>query len=112
MDINVLIAQRIAARAADAAARIAEDPSTIILRRGNASLPPQTVRVEPDNSASRNADVGADNLAVTRRGIVIFGTPSFNVQVGDRLGIWGSSFRVDSVIPQQGEIQARAIRFE
>lgn len=97
-------------RAADAWTRISEKPSSIVIVRGNANLAAQTVRIEMNNTT--NQVTGAGNTIVSVQRATIFGVRDHatvadtDIKKGDRFKWEEMIFRVLSVIPQTGEIQA------
>ena len=101
------------ARAAEAWARISEQPTTITIRRGGESLAAQTVRVEFSDSAREDLDVrrGLNVMPGVQRAVV-FGVRNHarvadtNIQRGDRFVIEATEFEVMAVIAVPGEVQA------
>lgn len=97
-------------RSVDAWRRISEKPTSIIVVRGNADLPAQTVRLEWNNTT--NEITGAGNTIVSVQRATLFGVKGHqtiadtNIKKGDRFKAHDMIFRVLSVIPQTGEIQA------
>ena len=101
------------ARAAEAWARISEQPTTITIRRGGESLAAQTVRVEFNDSAREDLDVrrGLNIVPGVQRAIA-FGVRNHptvadtDILRGDRFVINATEFEVIAVIPTPGEVQA------
>jgi len=99
-------------RAADAWERILEKPTTITIKRGNATLPAQTVRFEYSNQQGSQEAKGGAGLSSNQQAVV-FGIrghesePDTDIKRDDRFTVDGLQIRVISVIYQTGEVQAR-----
>lgn len=100
-------------RAALAWRRISEKPTTITLKRGAATLDPQTMRVENSEASSMqrgNAGTG------TLRDVVLFGVRNHpdvtvedtDVQAKDRFVLNNIEYQVMDIVRTLGEVQARA----
>ena len=98
-------------RAADAWRRIAEKPSIVTIKRGTSTLDPQTVRVEYSQQRGSGEAKGGAGMSSVQR-VIIFGIRGHvseadtDIQRDDRIAIGGVQFRVVSVIPTLGEVQA------
>lgn len=99
-------------RAADAWERILEKPTTITIKRGNATLPAQTVRFEYSNQQGAQEAKGGAGMSSNQQAVV-FGIrghdsePDTDIKRDDRFTVDGLQIRVISVIYQTGEVQAR-----
>lgn len=99
-------------RAADAWKRIQEKPTSIVIKRSNATLTAQTIRLEVSNTVSERQ--GQSEAVTSVQQAVVFGVrghsdPAIldtNIQRGDRFDANGQKYRVLSVIFQRGEVQA------
>lgn len=106
------VATKTAQRAASTAKRINDKPAAVVLLRNGVALPEQTVRVETVLS-NRHVGVITDSLQQSyMHPIVMFGTPDFDVQVGDQFGYQNSVYRVTGVTIYPGEVQAQAERYQ
>lgn len=98
-------------RADAALRRINEKPSSIVIKRGASSLSAQTVRVEYSTQQGTPEAKGGAGMSSTQR-VIIFGIRGHrseadtDIQRDDRIAIGGVQFRVVSVIPTTGEVQA------
>jgi len=98
-------------RAADAWRRISEKPTSIVVVRNKVSQPAQTVRVEYSNQQSNAEAKGGAGKSSTQR-VMLFGIRGHeseadtDIERDDRIKIDGLQFRVVSVIPTLGEVQA------
>lgn len=109
-------------RAIDAWTRINDNPAmvhSIVIRRNGAKLSAQTFRVEFSASGFEVSD-SSDNSTRYRIVATVFGVqdhPSDSVidadiQVDDEFGIDGVRYRVKTVLPFAGEVQAQVYRVE
>lgn len=98
-------------RAADAWERILEKPVTVTIKRGAATLDPQTGRWEYSNQQGTPEAKGGAGVSSTQRGI-FFGIrghvsePDTDIQRDDRFVVDGLQVRVISVVKTLGEVQA------
>ncbi len=85
------------AMAADRALVRADNPVSVVLRRGDATLGAQTVRIAGKGYAgSRNS---SGNTAEARGTVVISGAVDFDVQIDDRFTHAGKLYRVIYIRP-------------
>jgi len=97
-------------RASGAWARINDKPTSILIVRKDVNLAAQTVRLEFDNTTSEVTGQGNTIASVQRARV--FGVRAHatiaatDIKKGDRFSAHGVIWRVISVIPQTGEIQA------
>ena len=83
---------------ADLLAVIGDRPAVIAIRRGDESLPEQTVRVARSaKGTKRDSDGGQE----ARAGVVVAGGVDFDVQPGDRFTDAGVLYRVTFVRPNR-----------
>lgn len=98
--MSTLTAADLAAIAADVAALIAEDPRTVVFRRGAppATLPAQTIRLVRSNP---NRRVVGQASAEERAADLVIGAATLDIQIGDRFNVDGALFRVVDVHPDR-----------
>jgi len=102
-------------RAVDAWNRIQRNPSVILLVRGKTatSLPAQSVRIEFDNTVSRDID-GEGAGKSSARGAKLFGVKDHptvtdtDIARGDKFSLNEQKYRIVQIIAVPGEIQATA----
>lgn len=88
-----------AAMTADLAAVRGDNPVSIVIRRGAATLAAQTVRVARLNSAGSSA---GGNMSEEYRGrVVVMGATTLDIQVQDRFTVAGVLYRVTMVRPNK-----------
>lgn len=96
----------------DVAAIIAENSTSIVIRRGSGTLAAQTVRVErrdAGTSARRLESFSEEQITV----VLVLGSTTLDIQKDDRFTYQGNLYRVLSVRPnRQVSIQAEAIMIE
>lgn len=91
---------------------ITEKPSSVVLRRGNANLAAQTVRIEYDTTSNNDVKGAAGQSA--KQQVIVFGVEGHptiadtNIARSDRFAYRGQQFTIISVIFQTGQIQANA----
>lgn len=86
------------------------NPTSIVLRRGDTTLPAQTVRIAPRSSAQARTERGT----LTRQaeqGVTILGSTSLDIAVGDRFTTGGVLYivvfvRVGLDVAKQAEADA------
>lgn len=88
---------------------IADNPTTITIRRGNTTLAAQTVRIERRGIGRGRWQVGQAQVEA-QEGVVAMGTTTLDIQVDDRFTDgYGNLYRVRLVHPnRQVAIQAEA----
>jgi len=101
------------ARALEAWERIREQPTQIVIRRGDVMLDAQTVRIELSDSAREDLDLRRGlNVTPGVQRAVVFGVrhhPTIadtNIERGDRFVVGATELEVISVITVPGEVQA------
>lgn len=109
-------------RAIDAWNRINDNPAmvhSIVLRRAGVKQSVQTFRVEFE-AAGREVSGTGDNAVKYQIVATVFGVknhpsesvPDADIRVDDEFGIDGVSYRVKTVLPFAGEVQAQVYRVE
>ena len=83
--------------AADRALVRADNPASIVLRRGDAELDAQVVRIAGKGYAGARNSSG--NTAEARGVVVISGPTDFDVQIDDRFTHGGNLYRVHYIRP-------------
>lgn len=92
---------------ADFAAVRDDNAVSIVIRRGNTTLPAQSVRIAGVTSMARIDSSDGSSQAVGR--VTILGASDLNIQVGDRFTTGGNLYEVEFVHPnRQVKTQARA----
>lgn len=109
-------------RAIDAWKRINDNPAmvhSLVLRRNGSKLSAQTFRVDFSASGAEVSGSG-DNASRYRIIATLFGVQNHpdvsvvdaDIQVDDEFGIDGVRYRVKTVLPFAGEVQAQVYRIE
>lgn len=96
-------------RANDAWRRICEKPSSLVVKRGSATLAAQTVRVELTSVPSEVSGAGGSSSALRATVFGVRGHVSVantDIKRDDIFALNGTRFRVVHVIEQTGEVQA------
>ncbi len=104
------VANKVTERTTRTASHIADKPTAIVLYRAGTAQASQTVRIELSGGVSNAGNVAVANMQTYKRGVVLFGLPTFNVQIGDTFGYQGARFTVTGITTHSGEIQAHAER--
>ena len=81
---------------------IADNPTTIVLRRGTATIAAQTVRVERAGFIAR--ELRSPGGIQSQMGIVIMGDLGLNIQLKDRFTLAGILYEVTFVRPNQRSV--------
>ncbi len=83
----------------DLAALIADRQEEIVIRRGDDTLPAQSVRITGDGGGG---EAEGDGTQQAEGGALVFGSADLDVQPGDRFNdAWGRLYRVVFVQPNQ-----------
>ena len=86
-------------RTGDVTAEIADDPTSIVIMRGDADLDAQTVRLLLPRRQPREAGSAGGEEATAD--LVVLGTSSLDVQRGDRFFASSELYEVIYVAPEQ-----------
>lgn len=86
-------------RTGDVTAEIADDPTSIVIMRGDADLSAQTVRLLLPRRQSREAGSAGGEEAMAD--LIVLGTASFDVQRSDRFFVNSELYEVIYVAPEQ-----------
>lgn len=96
-----------AAMTADLAAVRNDNPVSIVIRRGNATLAPQSVRVA--GAQGQAQERRSDGSSQSTGYVTILGAPGLNIQVDDRFTVDGILYEVAYIHPnRRAKTQARA----
>ncbi len=92
----MLTAADIARMKADATQVLGDNEVSITIRRCNATLSPQDVRIERRGGRSATNKDGQD-VSETRSGVIILGTENLDIAIDDRFTANGRLYRVTHV---------------
>lgn len=85
---------------ADLLAVRADRPESIVIRRGDTALAPQTVRIARSGTAARRVDGG--NAEQWEQRVVVLGGTDLDIETGDRFNdTSGRLYEVDFVRPNR-----------
>lgn len=83
----------------DVAQLIAENPQSVAVRRGDITLPVQTVRVVKRSGSYRRAST--EGAREVRQAITVVGAKTLDLDIDDRFSVAGRLYRVNSVHPDR-----------